>query len=163
MSDVKIIGKVRDLYPKHLFQVIIAQGWHAGFSKCSELKADFAEIAYHEGGSIIPWKMPGRMTISDITLERGACSSVEFYNWMRYTGNAAVSAFPRRGAGEPSSALYMKDITINQLRRDGVVQAEWRCYNAWVKSFTAGDWDNGADEAIIEKLTLSIDYFERIS
>lgn len=162
MSDVKIIGKVRELFPKHLFQVQVAQGWHAGFQKCSELSEEFAKIEYWEGGSIIPWKVPGRMTIADITLERGACTSKEFYNWARYTGNAAISAFPRRGAGEPSSALYTKDVDVNQLRRDGAVIAKWRCYNAWPQKFVAGDWDNTADEVVIEQLVLTFDFFERI-
>ncbi len=42
----------------------------AGFAKCSELSAEVAKVEYHEGGSLIPFKSPGRLTFSDVTLER---------------------------------------------------------------------------------------------
>jgi hypothetical protein len=36
-----------------------------------------ANVQYHEGGSLIPNKSPGRLTFSDVTLERGATSDQE--------------------------------------------------------------------------------------
>lgn len=163
MSDVKIIGgQIRELYLKHLF-VVHVDTWWAGFSKCSELSVEFADIDYWEGGSIIPSKYPGRATIPDVTLERGSCSSFAFYNWANQTGNASVARGTAKGYGDPEPS-YRKDITILQLDRtadEGAPLNRWILYSGYAKKFVAGDWDNNADEAVIESLTIRFNSFKR--
>lgn len=161
MADVKLLGSQRELFPKHQFLVKVENGWDAGFSTCSELSYEVAKIEYFEGGSIIPWKVPGRATVTDVTLERGASTSVQFYNWAISVANATVGGKPTRGRGD-LTPYYMKDIKIIQLDRDGVVanaKRVWRLHNAWVQKFVAGDWDNNSDEVVIESLTLTFDFF----
>ena len=166
-GDIRVLGDQRQLFPKHQFIVKIHQGGiSAGFQKCSELSSEVAKIEYHEGGSQIPWKIPGRVTMTDITLERGASSSSLFYDWMISVANASVNvqtgAQPTtRGWGQ-ITPYYMRDLTIIQLDRDGLIAnspRKWFCKNAWVQKFTAGDWDNTADEVVIEALTLTFDWF----
>jgi len=164
MADVKLLGGQRELHPKHQFLVQIPGGWSAGFQKCSELSTEIAKIEYYEGGSMIPWKVPGRVSFADVTLERGTSSSLKFYEWMLQVANATVGTFPTRGFGL-QTPTYMKDVKIIQLDRDGLVAGSpriWRVTNAWVQKYMAGDWDNTADEVVIESLTLTFDHFSKV-
>jgi phage tail-like protein len=163
MSDIKLLGtsRQRELFPKHQFLVYIGTTISAAFQKCSELSQETAKIEYWEGGSTIPWKVPGRTTITDVTLERGASSSVSFYNWAMQVSDASVGRFPTRGAGDLTD-LYMQEVLIEQKDRDGTSDlAIWRLKSAWPQKFVAGDWDATADEVVIESLTLTFDFFER--
>jgi hypothetical protein len=54
--------------PRNSFRFLIPPG----FQKASELSVEVANVQYFEGGSLIPNKSPGRLTFSDVTLERGA-------------------------------------------------------------------------------------------
>ena len=67
-----VIGNPRSFHKKFKFIVEIDDVGHAGFQKCSELSVEVANVQYFEGGSLIPNKSPGRLTFSDVTLERGA-------------------------------------------------------------------------------------------
>jgi phage tail-like protein len=164
-KDVIIKGGQRQLFPKHQFLVMVDNGWSAAFQKCSELSNELAKIEYWEGGSLIPWKVPGRMTVADLTLERGTSQSLKFYNWMLQTANVSglLNSGYTRGSGD-LTPNYMKDLKIFQLDRDGSMSSApriWRIKNAWVQKFVAGDWDNTADEVVMETLTLTFDYFEK--
>ena len=161
-SDIKLLGGQRQLFPKHLFLVNVAPDMSQGFQKCSELAYEIAKIEYWEGGSTIPWKVPGRVTFADITLERGACTSREFYDWAISVANASVGRFPTRGAGTNTPG-YLDNLEIKQLDRDGTtVLRTWALFNAWVQKFVAGEWDNTADEVVIESMTLTYDWFELV-
>ena len=162
-SDINMLGSQRELFPKHQFVVDVMPDMSAGFQKCSELSYEVAKIEYWEGGSMIPWKTPGRVTVADITLERGASQSGKFYEWATLVANVSVGNFPTRGSGALTPG-YLKDIDIVQHDRDGTTSLRvWRCYNSWVQKFVAGDWDNTTDEVVIESLTLTFDWFELLS
>ena len=162
-NDVRIVGGQRQLLPKHQFQVEIAPDWWAGFQTCSELSLEVAKIEYWEGGSTIPLKVPGRATFPDITLERGASSSIKMHNWIKQVVNAAAieGGGVRRGTGQNYISIYGKEVSIVQLDRDGVTKIrEWTLAKAWPIKYVAGDWDNNADEVVIESLTLTFDFFD---
>ena len=161
---IKVIGGQRELHPKHLFIVDIDGFDDLGFQKCSELSYETAKIEYWEGGSNIPWKVPGRVTMTDVTLERGTSSDYEFYNWAVAAARASVGQFPTRGDGlilsDSPGGDWRRDATIIQLDRDADSEVRgWDLKNAWVQKFVAGDWDNTADEVVIEQLTLTFDFF----
>jgi phage tail-like protein len=163
MSDIKLLGSQRQLFPKHQFLVDVKEDMSQGFEKCSELSFDVAKIDYWEGGSMIPWKVPGRVTFADVTLTRGACTSIEFYEWATQVANASVGLFPTRGWGMPTPGYIVPSIRIKQLDRDGKsVLRAWEVHNAWVQKFIAGEWDNSADGVVIESMTLAYDYFELV-
>jgi len=159
-ADIKMLGTQREYFPKHQFLVDIGPGISAGFQKCSELSAEVAKIEYWEGGSIIPWKLPGRVTFADVTLERGASTSRAFYDWMILTVNASRGEFPTRGVGAKTDS-YMRNATVYQMDRDGQTElCVWDLFHCWPQKFVAGEWDATADEAVIESLTLTFDWFE---
>lgn len=155
------IGTVRSFHKKFKFVVEIdgiqsnVTGGGTGFQKCSELSVEVAKVEYSEGGSLIPDKSPGRLTFADVTLERGATSSQEMYDWFKSVADAASN----KGLLD---ANYKRQVDIVQQDRDGSTLRRWRLYNAWPMKFVAGDWDNEADENVIEQVVLTYDFFELV-
>jgi len=158
-EDIKLLGGQRELFPKHQF-LVRSRLWSAAFQTCSELSKEIAKIEYWEGGSIIPWKVPGRTTYTDITLERGASTSRAFYDYAVKVSNEAGGAYQfTRGEGE--NIDYREDLTIEQLDRDSrTIKRAWLVKNSFPVKFVAGDWDNTADEVVIESMTFTLDYFK---
>lgn len=152
-----VFGAARKIHGKHKFVVEFDSGIvSAAFAKCSELKVDIAEITYHEGGNLIPIKDAGLMTFADVTLDRGASDDFDFYSWVKQVADAAVGP---GGAGAVFTD-YKRGLDIVQRDRDNETLRRWSLYGSWPKSYTAGAWDNSANEVVMEQLVLAYDYFE---
>jgi phage tail-like protein len=149
-----VIGTPRTFHKKFKFVVEIDGVASAGFQKCSELSVEVANVQYSEGGALIPNKSPGRLTFADVTLERGATQDQDLFDWMQQVADASANA----GLNEPE---FKRNLDIVQQDRDGSELRRWRLNNAWPVKFVAGDWDNEADENVIESVTLTYDFFER--
>lgn len=127
----------------------------AGFSKMSALEVEIAEVKQYEGGSLTPDKSPGRVDFKDITLERGATRfDLDAYAWLISVVNAGANT----GLSEP---LFKRHADLVQLDRAGLITKRWTLFDCWPKGFTAGEWDNNADENVIEKLVICYRYFVR--
>ena len=148
-----VIGNPRTFHKKFSFIVTIDDITHAGFQKCSELSAEVAKVEYFEGGSLIPNKSPGRLSFADVTLERGATQDRDLFDWFQ----DVVVTSSGLGLAEPR---FKRNLDIVQLERDGTTLRRWTLYRAWPVKFVAGEWDNTADENVIEQVTLTYDYFE---
>lgn len=150
-----IVGRALTFNKKFLFLVRIDGFVSAAFSKCSELSVDIAEVTYWEGGAMIPNKSHGRATFKDITLERGAAQTdLDAYAWLASTLNAPANV----GLKDVATKRHLD---IVQLDRDGSPLGNWTVINAFVKTFTASDWDNTSDDVAVEKLILGYDFFIR--
>jgi phage tail-like protein len=150
---VPIIGSPRSFHKRWMFACEVDGLRHAGFQSCSELSIEVANVQYWEGGRLIPHKSPGRLTFADITLERGATNDRDFYDWMNEVVNVAS------GLGLPTPA-YKRNMDIVQLERDGTVARRWSVFGAWPVKLVAGAWDASSDEALIESVSLTFDYWE---
>ena len=150
-----VIGNPRSFHKRFKFVVECDDISHAGFQKCSELSVEAANVQYFEGGSLIPNKSPGRLTFSDVTLERGATKDRDLFDWFQ---DVAITS-SGLGLSDPS---YKRNLDIVQQDRDGVTLRRWSLSQAWPVKFVAGEWDNESDENVIESLTLTFDYFELI-
>jgi phage tail-like protein len=150
-----VIGTPRTFHKKFKFIVEIDNVASAGFQKCSELSVEVANVQYSEGGALIPNKSPGRLTFADVTLERGATEDQDLFDWLAEVADAAANA----GLNEPE---FKRNLDIVQQDRDGSELRRWRLHNAWPVKFVAGDWDNEADENVIESVTLTYDFFELV-
>ena len=148
-----VIGTPRSFHKKFKFLVEIDGVAHAGFQKSSELSVEVANVQYYEGGSLNPNKSPGRLTFADVTLERGATSDKDLFDWMTQVADAAANA----GLNEPE---FKRNLDIVQQDRDGSTLRRWSLVGAWPVKFVAGEWDNEADENVIESVTLTYDFFE---
>jgi phage tail-like protein len=111
-----ILGTPRTFHKKFKFVIEIDQFSSAGFQKCSELSVEVANIEYHEGGSLIPNKSPGRLKFADVTLERGATRDHELFDWFSDVADAAANA----GLVEP---VFKRNVDIVQQDRDGTTPA----------------------------------------
>ena len=148
-----VIGKPRSFHKKFKFIVEIDGVGHAGFQKCSELSVEVANVQYFEGGTLIPNKSPGRLTFADVTLERGATQDKDLFDWFQDVANTAS------GLGL-NDVEYKRNLDIVQQDRDGTTLRRWSLTGAWPVKFVAGDWDNEADENVIESVTLTYDFFK---
>jgi len=148
-----VIGTPRTFQKKFKFIVEIDDIASAGFTTCSELSAEVAKVEHFEGGAVIPDKSPGRATFTDITLERGATTDRDMWDWFKSVIDAAANS----GLLDPE---YKRNLDIVQQDRDGSTIRRWRVENAWPVKFIAGDWDNNADENVIESVTLTFDTFD---
>jgi len=151
-----VIATPRNFHTKFKFLVEIDGFGSAAFQACSELAVEAAEITYYEGGAIVPDKQPGRLTFTDITLDRGATSDKDMFEWMKQVGDAAKNA----GRRNPD---YKRNLDIVQLERDGTVLRRWRVEGAWPKKFVGGAWDNNSDENAMEQIVLAIDSFDLVA
>lgn len=146
-----VYGVQRVYYKKFKFVVEIQGVAYAGFKDCSELSFEVAKIEQWEGGALIPNKSPGRITVPDVTLSRGATADMDLYNWMQQivASEAMVT--------EPNE---YRTIDVVQMDRTGAEQRRWTLVNAWPIKFTGGAWDNTSDENTMESVTLAYDYFQ---
>ena len=61
-----------------------------------------------------------------------------------------------------TDVCYKRNLDIVQQDRDGTTLRRWSLSRAWPVKFVAGDWDNEADENVIESVTLTYDFFELV-
>jgi phage tail-like protein len=148
-----ILGTPRTLAKRFAFHIEIDGIAHSGFSTCSELSVEVGKVEYWEGGRLIPHKSPGRMTFADVTLERGATRDRELYNWLNEVVQVAS------GLGLVDNR-YKRNLDIVQQDRDGSTMRRWSLYSAWPVKLVAGAWDASSDEALIESVSLTYDYWE---
>jgi len=128
---------------------------HAGFQSCSELSYEIDKVEYREGGRKQPFKSPGLVNFTDITLERGAVhDDSDLYNW----AEECAAIVDEGGVIEPG---FRRNLDIVVLDRNGLPLKRWRVTDAWVQKFVAGDWDNNASEKTIEQVVITFDRFER--
>ena len=151
-----VTGSPRNYHQRFRFRVEIGGLTSAAFQSCSELSAEAATIEQWEGGTTLAEKRPGRITIPDITLERGATTDLELWNWFKEVSNLVSKS----GLVIPE---YERSFDIVQLDRDNSVLLRWRVYRAYPNKFVAGAWDNTADENVIQSVTLVAHWFEPIA
>src|SRR6266568_9077644 len=146
-----IIGNPRSFAKKFKFIIEVDLFGSSGFQKCSELSVEAANVQYFEGGSLIPNKSPGRLTFSDVTLERGATQDHDLFDWFQDVAIASSG----QGLVDP---FYKRSADIVQQDRDETELRRWSLTRAWPTKFVAGEWDNEADENVIESVTLTYDW-----
>jgi phage tail-like protein len=150
-----IIGTPRSFHKRFKFRVFIDGLGSAAFRTCSDIAVELATVEHSEGGTLIPDKSPGRATVEDITLERGATQDRDLYDWLLDVATLAANA----GLIDNQ---YKRMVDVVQYDRDGSKLRTWRLHNCWIKRFVGGSWDNEADENVIETAVLAYDYPELI-
>ena len=150
-----VTGSPRNYHKRFKFIIEIDSVVSARFQTCSELTAEVATVEQWEGGSLLAEKQPGRITIPDITLERGATNDLDLWNWFRQVADLVRNG----GAVLPE---HERTLDIVQQERDNSTKIRWRGYRMWPNKFTAGAWDNNSDENLVESVGLVCHYFEPI-
>jgi len=151
-----VIGTPRSFHDRFKFIVEIDGVASAGFQTVTGLTVEATVVTHIEGGALIPNKSPGRLTFSPVTLTRGAVTNdSDLYDWFKQVADASANA----GLTEP---LYKRTLDIVQQDRDNSVLRRWRLQSAWCQSFSPGEWDNTADEKLVETVILEYDFFDLI-
>lgn len=148
-----VIGEPRHFHSRFRFLVEIDGVGSAAFQSCSDLKAEIAKIEYYEGGVIVPFKEPGRMSVADLTIERAATKDADLFAWFQSTSSAALN-------GGLRSPFFKRTGSVVQFDRDNRTLRRWQLSGLWPTSFTAGAWDNGSDEFTMEQVVLTYDFFQ---
>jgi phage tail-like protein len=142
-------------YDKFKFVIEIDGIVRAAFQTCSELTAEAANIEYKEGGRLHPHNSPGTVTFPELTMTRGVADDFDLYNWFKDTYDAGA------GTGLDTPDIY-RTFDIVQLNRKGEEVERYTIYDAYCRAYSAGDWDNDADEKRIETVTVQPDRWERV-
>lgn len=98
-------------------------------------------------GDIVTRKRPGRITYSDITLTRGLSADNALVDWYQTVLDGAVE--------RKNGSIVMFDPA-------GDENGRWNFENAWISSWSASDLDAGSDEIVIEEVTITHEYLERV-
>lgn len=151
-----VVGKARKYHKKFKFLIEIDGFASFKFTKASEIKGTAATVEASEGGDLFPQKDAGRVTFPPVTFERGAGDDEDMWNWWKEVCDAA------RNAGLTDDE-YKRTIDVVQLDRNGDELRRWTLYEAFPKEFTAGEWDNNADENVVEMLQLEYRYFDKVA
>ncbi len=133
------------------FTVSIPGVQGAKFRDMSELSAEVAESQIFHGGSPIPFKAPARVTMSDVTLSRGAINNGSLFRWYADTVQGLIT-----GAAPEA---FKRPINIFERSRSGKILNVWNLVGCWVKKYVAGEWNNESDDFVIEQVVLAYDYF----
>lgn len=151
-----INGRARKHHKKYKFIVSIDGFGDSVWQSCSELSSETAVIETWEGGALTADKDPGRVTVADVTLVRGATDNEDCWTWYKQVSNAAADS------GDVDDA-FKRSVDIVQQDRNGKTLRRWRLSMAWPKKFVAGEWDNTADENTMEQLVLCFKFFDRVA
>lgn len=130
----------------------------SAFRTASGLKFNIAKIEYWEGGSLISFKEPGRVTFDDLTLERGVFWQRDFYDWVLQVVNLIKYA---PGGGGDVDDSYKRSLNVQQLDRNNKPAIGYPVKRAFPISWAPGDFDNSVDEVSVESLVLTYEYFTR--
>lgn len=104
--------------------------------------ADVSPGEYREGGfgRLTVRKLPGLVSYSEFSLEKGLYTNPLLYNYFQ--------SYLEGGAFLPVNA------TITVFDNAGEPTASWQVINAWPSHYESGDLDSTSSEVLIEKLTI---------
>jgi len=151
---MSILGAPKTYHHRYRYIVEIDDFARAAFTKCSALEAEVGKVETWEGGALTAHKEPGRVTYSDVTLERGVTEDQDCYSWFKQV----IAAYKDTGLVAPE---FYRNLDIVQQDRAGNEVRRWSLEEAWPVKFVAGEWDNEADESVIEMLTLTFRLFKQ--
>jgi len=109
---------------------------------------------YRQGGSLITKKTPDGIEFPDITMERGQTRDVGLFDWFKDVAESL------KGAGN-TIPDFERNIDIIQIDRNQEIVHRWTVYKAYPILFEGGDWDADREENVIEKVVLSLEYWDK--
>lgn len=144
-----VFGQPINFYKKFKFLLEIDDVVRAGFQKAGPLTTNVGVVKYREGGDLIAIKDAGLVDFEDIVCERGASDDIDLHSWLKLV----VDVLTQTGAVGDE---YKKNADLIQQDRDGSEMCRWRIEKAFPTKYMHGEWDNNAEEVVIEQVTLSV-------
>ena len=129
-----------------------------GFQTVSGLSQESEVIEYREGTNAA-WmaKMPGQVSVGDVTFERGAASDKQYgsalVQWYTQVKNVMENnAITTSGVRRTIFIDVAKEIDVTASAPGGRMRYELG--RAWPSSLEIGDLDSGSSEVLIETMTV---------
>ena len=99
-------------------------------------------------GKVVTRKRPGRISYNDITLSRGLSADNSLVDWYQTVLDGSVER---------------QNGSIVLFGTGGEEAGRWNFEAAWISAWSASDMDAGSDEIVIEEITITHEYLERVS
>ena len=148
------------------FQVTIRPNTGAainlGFMSVSGLNIQVDVIAYRVGSyNTTTQKMPGQADFSPITLSRGlAVGTPQNWNWMKELFTVMQGTGPNNGTIDFRATVDVQVLSHPVTAASANYPAWFRIYNAWPTALAYSDLDAGANQLLIEQMTLAHEGFD---
>lgn len=129
----------------------------AKFQKATGAAMTINQGEYQEGGALAPMKEATTASFSNVTLERGVDISVELLDWVKTVCDMMVNVPFGSGTRSPN---HLRNISIEQRRRDRSVLRTTRMFNCQPAGYDPGEHDNTSTEIQLETLEFSMEFFD---
>jgi phage tail-like protein len=128
----------------------LSGGLEAYFRDAQVPKVTFEKGEIREGGSLFPVKEATIGNIDDITLNRGLVpSQSSLWDWLTESGKFTAGMPFGKGVRSPNN---LRNISIDQLRRDRSKAMIVKLYNCQALSWQPGGFDNMSSDIQVETL-----------
>ena len=117
---------------------------NVGFQKISGLSREVAVVEYLENMYEHAHKLPGRESVSEVTLERGMFA--DDYSQRLYENVI-------------NNDNIRSTVTIMIMNRFGQIKRKFTLAECWFSKYEVADLDSTSDDVIIETLTMQFEYF----
>ena len=124
----------------------------ASFTELVGIASDIEPSEYWEskGDSVQVKKLPGKAKPPTVTLKRGMNGSLELWAWHEAVRTGSMSA-------------ARKSCSLTMFNAEGQPVARYWLEKAWPSSMDLAGLKVGASEALVETVTLTADYIQRIA
>lgn len=140
-------GDRTDPYRVYNFLVEIDGITRAGFQECSGLESTQDPVEYREGHEgLTVRKLPGLVTYSNITLQRGITDDAELWEWRQKAANGAVER---------------RNFSVVLLDDQHEEKARWNFREGWPTKWTGPSFNATGTEVAIENLEIAHEGMEK--
>lgn len=150
-----VIGAAQHFRTKFKYTFKVDGVGSAEFSKVGPLQGEFGDVDHRQGGQLVPTQLPGLLNFANVVCERGKAGDLDFFELFDRVGNGRNNA----GLIDPQMKFNAE---VAQLDFDNSTLERYRLFNCYPKIWNAGEWDNSAEEVLIEMLTLRVQYIRPI-
>ncbi len=127
------------------FQVDVGDLGTLGFNEVNGFEINVDVIEYREGDHpTTPYKLPGLIKYSNVTLKHGITTDMEIYEWIESWVTASL-------VGEG----LRKNVTIHALDDTGAIAATWELIDAFPCKYSGPDFNGTGSEVAIESIELA--------
>jgi phage tail-like protein len=136
----------------------VPKAWHGGFMTVSGLGATIDVVSYRQGGdNVSTQNMPGTSEFLPIVMTTGViCGRQQDLNWFKQVfqvmqGTGSFYA----GATDFRCTVDISVLAHPVTAKNRAEKAKFRVYNAWPMGISYSDLDAGANQLLIEQMTLT--------
>lgn len=117
------------------------------FQSMDGLGVSIEVVEFREGGDPTPRKLPGRVSITDVTLKRGYVNPSFFESWIQQVREGAPG--------------FRKNLTLVILDGRGTEVARYNLFECWPSSWKISSLDGKGSDIMTEELVIAHEGFAK--